>query len=297
MSHPPPSSLPRFDRLLLRGIGSLVPAGQRAEWARAWEAELWYVHHRQSLRGNAHRRGLHWRNRAVSLIALAGRAWAAHIDLAVGVLCDALWLRADSWRRACTGTATFRLASLVGLCAISFLIALTTAGGWDELRPHLVAQFQRFLLAAPLVIFVSFATIARRRTEYGGVKRAVLWFRRQMFFWSMMALVLLLAFLSSADLCEPMHRALPGTADLLQIFCFVVLGLAGLRWAFRDLEERCEQCLRALSSPARVGRPTHNLLEWSGTEQICKDGHGLLSVPEMESSWRQSSQWVQGAVP
>ena len=112
----------------------------------------------------------------------------------------------------------------------------------------------------------------------------------------MIALVLLLGFLLSVDLCEPMHRVFPGTADILQIFCFVVLGLVGLRWAFRDLEERCEQCLRALASPAQVGRPTHNLLEWSGTEQICKEGHGLLSVPEMESSWRQSSQWVeQGA--
>jgi hypothetical protein len=44
--------------------------------------------------------------------------------------------------------------------------------------------------------------------------------------------------------------------------------------------------------PARVGRPSRNLLEWNGTELNCKQGHGLLSVPEMETSWCQSSRWV-----
>ena len=73
----------------------------------------------------------------------------------------------------------------------------------------------------------------------------------------------------------------------------VPFALVALRWVFADQEQRCQQCLRALASPARVGRPTYNLLEWNGTEQVCKQGHGLLSVPEMESSWRQSSQWVE----
>jgi hypothetical protein len=41
-----------------------------------------------------------------------------------------------------------------------------------------------------------------------------------------------------------------------------------------------------------VGRPSHNLLEWNGTELLCPDGHGHLSVPEMETSWCQSSRWT-----
>jgi hypothetical protein len=73
----------------------------------------------------------------------------------------------------------------------------------------------------------------------------------------------------------------------------VLLALVGLRWAFRDQEQRCKQCLHALATPARVGRPSHNLLEWNGTELSCRHGHGLLSVPEMETSWCESSRWVE----
>ena len=53
-----------------------------------------------------------------------------------------------------------------------------------------------------------------------------------------------------------------------------------------------EQLNRSLASPTPVGRPSHNLLEWSGSELICKQGHGALSVPEMETSWCESSEWV-----
>jgi hypothetical protein len=47
-----------------------------------------------------------------------------------------------------------------------------------------------------------------------------------------------------------------------------------------------------MATPAGVGRPSHNLLEWNGTELTCRHGHGLLSVPEMETSWCRSSHWV-----
>lgn len=81
------------------------------------------------------------------------------------------------------------------------------------------------------------------------------------------------------------------TADLLQLFAFVLFALIGLRWAIHDQEQRCKHCLRLLTTPARVGRPSHNLLEWNGTELSCKHGHGLLSIPEMETSWCRYSHW------
>ncbi len=37
--------------------------------------------------------------------------------------------------------------------------------------------------------------------------------------------------------------------------------------------------------PARVGQPSRSFLAWNGTELICVDGHGLLHVPEMPTSW------------
>lgn len=59
----------------------------------------------------------------------------------------------------------------------------------------------------------------------------------------------------------------------------------GLRWTLAEQEQRCKYCLQSLQNPARVGRPSHNLLEWNGTELNCKWGHGLLSIPEIETSW------------
>ena len=48
-----------------------------------------------------------------------------------------------------------------------------------------------------------------------------------------------------------------------------------------------KHCLRPLAEPVRVGRPSLNFLEWNGTELLCTEGHGLLSIPEIESSsWR-----------
>jgi hypothetical protein len=87
-------------------------------------------------------------------------------------------------------------------------------------------------------------------------------------------------FLLSADLCQPMHAAAPNVTDFLQIFSFTILALIGLRWALHDHGQRCKQCLRSLASPTPVGRPSHNLLEWSGSELICKRGHGALSIPD-----------------
>ena len=263
--------LPRFDRALLSGIEKMVPAADRDEWSRAWQAELWHVHHR---RGDRRLR----------------RASATR-DLATGILRDALWLRTESWRRALRGTATLCLASLLGMSLLSILFALLLGGGWRRLGPYMTGDLMRTLCAAPLVVFVAFATASRRHTEPASTGRAVYRFKRLGFFVVKIAQVLLLAFLLSADLFLPLYETMSSTAEICQLFLFVAFALMGLRWAFRDQEERCKQCLQMLATPARVGRPSHNLLEWNGTEMSCRRGHGRLSVPEIETSWCRSSQW------
>ena len=263
--------LPRFDRTLLQRIEKVVPLSEREEWSRAWQAELWHVHHR----------GTDQRIRRV----------AATSDLAIGILRDALWLRTESWRRSFSGTATLCLASLLGMSVLSTLFALLLGGGWKELGPYLTGDFMRTLCAAPLVIFVAFATASRRHMKPVSNSKTKYWFRRLLFFVAKIAQVLMLTFLLSADLCLPLFASMPSTAEISQVFVFVAFTLLGLRWAFRDQEERCKQCLQSLTTPARVGRPSHNLLEWNGTELTCKRGHGRLSVPEIETSWCQSSQW------
>ncbi len=283
--HPAPTlsnPLPDFDRRLLRAVERIVPATERPEWYRTWHAELWHMHHRARTR------------RAQS----RAQTFAMISDLSIGIARDALWLRTESWRRAFSGTPTLCLASLAALCLLSLVIDLALTNSWHALRPHLAAELRRCFFAAPLVLFVTFATASRRHIEPSGNARSLTGkhlcrIKRQLFSAAKTALVLLLSCQLGADICEPFHALFPNTADVVQIFLFVILALIGLRWASHDREQRCEQCLHALASPARIGRPSHNLLEWNGTEQVCKHGHGLLSVPEMESSWRRSSQWIQ----
>ena len=57
-----------------------------------------------------------------------------------------------------------------------------------------------------------------------------------------------------------------GKADWIELLMWAVFVTAGLRWALLNQEQRCQRCLRMLSQPTRVGIPSRNFLEWSGTE-------------------------------
>jgi hypothetical protein len=81
------------------------------------------------------------------------------------------------------------------------------------------------------------------------------------------------------------------TTDL-QILMFLGLCILALRWVLIDQRQRCPVCLRLLTNPSRVGQPSRNFLEWSGTELICVRGHGLLHVPETPTSWFATQRWL-----
>jgi len=264
------SPLPFFDRNLLRAVEKIVPADERAEWSRTWRAELWHMHHSDRRRKN----------------------FGITLDLSIGLTCDALWLRTDSWGRALNGTPLLCLASIAGLCVLSTLFGLALNGSWRGFEHYSRGPFERSMFAAVMVVFVSFATTSRVYVEQGSTSRGMNGLKRQMFFAAKAALVVLLAFLLTADMWQPIYGIFPNWSGTMQLLTFVPSALIGLRWAFGDQERRCKQCLRSLAGPARVGRPSHNLLEWNGTELACKQGHGRLNVPEMETSWCDSSQWV-----
>ncbi len=272
MSHTPTPTLPAFDRKLLGVVERLVPLAEREEWSRAWQAELWHMHHRRALRPGS------------DLIAM--------LDFSIGLTRDALWLRTESWRRTYTGTAVLCIASLFGLILVASVIALAPYAGWRSLGPSLGQQVHRSLFASPFILFVAFASTSSRHIEQGAQRRGRLWIKQQAFLSGKTIQVLVLAFALSVDICQPMHQALPDTTDFFQMFWFVLFTLVGFRWAIQDQAQRCKHCLPSLATPALVGRPSHNLLEWNGTELSCKRGHGLLSVPEMETSWCQSSRWI-----
>lgn len=272
MSLPSTPSLPAFDRKLLALVQRLVPPAERSEWSRTWQAELWHLHHSAALRRRSTLR--------------------LRTDFSIGLTRDALWLRTESWRRTFTGTAILCIATLFALILVASVIALAPEAALRSLSPSLAQPASRSLFSAPLILFVAFASATSQHIERGPQSMRRFLLRQQAFLTAKVLQVLLLAFVLSIDISQPLHPTLPATADFFQLFCFVLFALLGLRWAIHDQQQRCKHCLHSLATPSRVGRPSRNLLEWNGTELNCKRGHGLLSIPEMETSWCQSSRWI-----
>lgn len=72
----------------------------------------------------------------------------------------------------------------------------------------------------------------------------------------------------------------------------VVSFILAFRWVLHDQGRRCPVCLRVLSNPVRIGRPSQTFLEWYGTELICSRGHGLLHVCEISNSCYSGQKWT-----
>ena len=260
-----PSPLSRADRTLLRVMRWCVPAAEREDWLRGWQAEMRHRAHVRSA-GNAS-------------------------NLWFGVVQDALWLRTESVSHALTGTPTLCLLLLSTLLLLATIPALIVVGSLHGFVRLVAEQSGRMAGEAALVVFVSLATAATSLEEnINGAHRLRL--KAWLFLYAKMTLILLLFWSVSTDLTWPIHQLLPFTALILQNLLFVFFSLLGLRWSSLDSALRCQECLHALASPARVGRPSWNFLEFNGTALVCKHGHGHLSVPEIETSWRQSSVWV-----
>ncbi|HEV7136210.1 MAG TPA: hypothetical protein VGN43_06220 [Steroidobacteraceae bacterium] len=263
-----PSPLARTDRILLGATRWLVPGSEREDWERAWQAELWHRSH-------------------------ARNADAAP-QLLCGVVQDALWLRTETVSRALTGTPSLCVLLLLSLLLLAIIPAIIAAGSLQAFAAIAMGTLPRIAVESSLVAFVSFAT-AVTSLEENLCTPYRLRFKARLFLIAKMVLILLLAWMVSMDLTWPVREFFPFTALILQSLMFVVFGLLGSRWSSIDSALRCQHCLCSLASPTRVGRPSWNLLEFNGTELECKQGHGHLSVPEMETSWRQSSVWVAAA--
>ena len=214
-------------------------------------------------------------------------------SLSTGMFCDALWLRTEQWRRIWEGTATASLAVIAGLCALSMLALIGLSGAWSAAVLYLYQHMHTFFYEAPLVIFVAFFLSSRRYSEQTTNDKLLHRFKRFSYFISKFFLILALGFLCSAAVSQPFGTQIGPISEVVaQIVTAEFIILFGLRWSFTDQEARCKQCLRILELPARIGRPSHNLLEWNGTGLACKLGHGHLQVPEIETSWCQSSEWI-----
>jgi hypothetical protein len=75
---------------------------------------------------------------------------------------------------------------------------------------------------------------------------------------------------------------------------FAFIGsLIAARWMLADQRKRCPVCLRLLANPVRIGESSHILLEWHGTELMCRRGHGMLYVPEWPPIWTSRQRWLE----
>lgn len=251
------------DRALLRYGQRVVPESNRREWLRHWHAEL-----------------CHLRSR--------GPACGRH-SLALGLLLDAAWLRTESWRRSFSGSALLCLTILALLLSVAALPLLILAGNLKALATMIESSLPSFIFGSLPIMIVGLFTSripveVRALTLRGRIKTSI-------FYTCKIALLVPLTFLLSADLFAPLHPSSSFPASLLQSFVFALLALIAFHWAAHDCNLRCKHCLCSLAKPVRVGRPSHNFLEWNGFELLCMKGHGLLSIPEVETSSCSSRRW------
>ena len=173
-------------------------------------------------------------------------------------------------------------------------------GGLDFLVCVSLAEKMRgpwslFLFAVFLACLALPATTSLPLGEYPVTSRVASLrtrLRRWSFLASKVALLLPLALFVSLDLAHLSPVSDRDSVVYVQLVTCFSICLFGLRWTLRDQRQRCPVCLSKLTHPARVGEPSRNFLSWNGMELICTGGHGLLHVPEFETSWLGTQRWL-----
>lgn len=254
--------------------GTIVLDGRRYRIAAILEKRFWFLSHRIAV----------WR--------IAGPAEFANTE-PTGVV---VRLRPGVTRK----DAETEMASI-----------LRDAGGrpWDSLvdvsplsgRVHSV--FGSFALGAGLAVIIVLASLRlslpmrlaawnrrARRTERGRTHVRIA------FFISKTILLLAAVLLCGLEFTRaPSITMLGGTDTLtepLSTWLFLMGSMGALFWSIHDQRRRCRVCLRRLGLTVHVGCPGCLLLNWTGTELVCLEGHGMLHVPEMVSCWHEPSQWT-----
>jgi hypothetical protein len=106
------------------------------------------------------------------------------------------------------------------------------------------------------------------------------------------ALLLPIVYFASLDMAYAFATPYSNAAAYIQLVSTFALCLFGLRWILRDQRQRCPVCLRLVEHPAQVGQASRTFLAWNGTELMCMDGHTLLHVPGIPTSWFGAQRWL-----
>ena len=144
------------------------------------------------------------------------------------------------------------------------------------------------LLALPATTPLALGEYPIRRHRLSVTTRLNRW----LFLACKIALILPIIGLGSLDLAYASGSLPPVWSQYIQLICSFSGCLFALRWVLKDQRKRCPVCLGQLTNPAEVGQKSRNFLAWYGTELICSEGHGLLHVPELPTSWFATQRWL-----
>jgi hypothetical protein len=241
---------------ILRSAGWLVPSDQRAEWLAEWNAELWYIRHRDERQTTR---------------------------FCVGAFQDALWLRRNRLPDARPRLHLQSPGQCLGFLSLVAAACILLASRYHPpdcpllpIGPSLLAMLMTALMALPALL----ATTSLRLGEYSANRYGWRW----VFFASKIALVLAIVFFGGLALWPIIEGGIG--------ICMVVLYVIAFRWALSDQRQRCPECLRRLEFPTPIGEPSHTFLEWHGKEFACGKGHGLLHVPETPTMSFPTQRWL-----
>ena len=116
------------------------------------------------------------------------------------------------------------------------------------------------------------------------------------FFAAKTALLLIAILLAGIEFTRASSINMLGGADgfiAISTWLFLLGGMIGLVWSISDQRQRCRDCSRRLGLATHVGCPGCLLLDWSGTELVCMEGHGMLHIPEMVACWEEPYRWTR----
>jgi hypothetical protein len=247
--------------------------------------DFWQRHGGSSVRVN----GRQWRIAAV----LEPRFWFLNRDIDVWPIVPGAAWRSDARtgvvvrlrRNAALGAAVSELGYIVeqsGVAPFESLIEISPLGSRAR------SVFGSFALALGLALVIIAAGLNLRLVK--PTPQAVL------FFTAKTAAALAAVLLAGLEFTSAASITMIGGTDLatepLSTWLFLMASAAVLSWSIADQRRRCRTCLRRLGMATHVGCSGSLLLNWAGTELVCIEGHGMLHVPEMESSWNEPERWT-----
>jgi hypothetical protein len=144
------------------------------------------------------------------------------------------------------------------------------------------------LLALPAITSVSLGESSVCPQSTSWTRRLNRW----SFLCTKIALLLPIVYFASLDMAYAFTTPYSNSSAYIQLISTFGLCLFGLRWVLRDQRQRCPVCLRVVEHPAQVGQASRTFLAWNGTELMCMDGHTLLHVPGMPTSWFGAQRWL-----